>query len=641
MKSRHKTRLAYLMIVFMVVPDTPIAFTRELPGPFSEPMGAPRNTTTYSFREERTDTKEEPHSVLLPSGIMILPSTKFTGWLPPPPRPSNIDPIRSPENYRASAVVSYNHGIFLFNEGRPGQAREEWMVALHLQPIFAEAHYALGYLNTLQGNMKEAREHVTKAWKLKPDWAAAIYQMGLLAYQGDQHAEAGRHFLEASHREPDNPLPWNSLGLSRLREGNVPGAEQALHKAIEIDPTRPYSHLNLGLIFMARQEWEKARQEFSLTRKLDPTTALPHVWMGFTHAARGHWAQAISSWQQVLTITPSQSPTHRLLYNLGIAYWMSGNHVEARQAFQAALSHHPTLPQLHFQLGVIEMVDSRWKRASDYFVRASELAPLWNQPFFNLGRVRYHQGLMEEAREAFQQAISLEPQEPDSHYYLGLIHHLMHHDNLAYQEMRIAAQAGHTAAQDMLANMLAHGHGVEESLPQAMQWWFRASQGQLDGPSAKHAQEQLSQLRQMYFLNPENQVFQKELLKGFQKIREELGKDSRSPGPDIPPSLFQTSTSRVLMAWGDRHLAIPLLIHEALALDSRAHESLENLLRNQSLEGSPELKAQVIQYFTKTASEGSQASCQFLNSLNHPSGILVTDTGVIRPQTPLCGESHP
>ena len=73
-----------------------------------------------------------------------------------------------------------------------------------------------------------------------------------------------------------------------------------------------------------------------------------------TYAMMGQWTQAIASWQRVVGIDPHPPQADLVYYHLGTAYWMTGNPIDARQAYQTALRIRRNWPQAYYQLGVID-----------------------------------------------------------------------------------------------------------------------------------------------------------------------------------------------------------------------------------------------------------------------------------------------
>jgi len=615
------------------------AGTEEISQSFTQQAGfekqfqSPRTTHTTACAHSATP---EDHSRI---GIVFSTIQDFEGWLPFSPAPDKIIPSSTPPNYNLSAVISYNYGVSLYYEGKVVQGEKEWQTALDLQPTLPEAHYAMSYLAHLRGDSSKGILHGTKAWRYKSDWPAAAYLLGLLEYQGGNFSKASQLFQEALQLQPQEPLAINGLGMAKLREGHVPDAGKAFSSAIAWNPNAAYAHMNLGLVFLVCQQWEKAGEQFTRTLQFDPSHERTFYWMGITQAASGQWAQAISSWQRFLALARPRRDFDRVYYNLGTAYWMAGNPREARKAYQAALHLQPAWPQLSFQLGVIEMVNSQWDKAADYFLQASHLAPDWDQPYFNLGMVRYNQGLVQEARNAFQEVVNLHSNNFDGHYYLGLTLRILRQDKLALPAFQFAAQFGHTGAQEMLAGMYAHGRGTPKNLTEAMRWWYRATRHSQGGQPADHARAQLSRLRQLYFLYPDTPAFTQEIDDGFHMIRQDIWQEEIG-GHGALLEKQGNSAGITLASYGSLRDAVPLLIREAYALSGEAHQYLEGLIREGVLTSTSSLYTPVMEYFRQTAAEGSRDSCRFL-SMSSPFPELNFFPGhAVSRQPSLCSGMH-
>ncbi|MEC4673355.1 MAG: tetratricopeptide repeat protein [Nitrospirota bacterium] len=599
---------------------------------------------------QRTDQLEQPgysdhpfsensdHSQI---GLVFPTGQDFDGMLAPSRPAAPIDPATAPSRYKISAVISYNYGVSLYKEGKVFQALKEWKSALRIQPTFPEGQYALSLLSHLHGKEGDAISYAINARLHKPDWAAAAYHMGVLHYEAGQFAVAGQDFQVALNLEPNDPLTMNGLGLSKIREGHFPEAVQALTMAMARNPNSPCIYHNLGLTFFAHQQWEQARRQFEETLRLDPTLDRTHHWLGMTYAAMGQWTQAISSWQRTITLDSHHPQIHLVYYNLGTAYWMTGNPIDAQQAYQMALRNNLIWPQAHYQLGVIDMALSQWDKASQHFLTSLQLAPDWEQPYFNLGLVRYNQGLLRDALKAFQQAVALQPDFTDAQYHLGLTLRILRHDPRAFRALEQAAQAGHIAAQEMLAGMYANGRGTTRNLIQAMRWWHRASRGPDGDQAADHARAQLSRLRQQYFLHRENRAYAQELHDGFHAIQSDIWHDHSRVSLDRIDAYQGESIGMSLALRGRILQAIPLLVSEAYSLHFEAHSYLEILIQEGFLKNTPTQLAHVMKYFEQTASEGSSNSCRFLTLLYSPSEENRQHLQQAHFQPPSCRSSLP
>jgi len=619
-----------------------IAVADENPLPFSLKKFLPLQRIVKQEHSPHSNHIVSEKSEYPPRGIVSPARQDFHGMLTPAKPAASLDPSKAPSQYTTSAIVSYNYGVSLFNQGKVVQASEEWKAAGRVQPTFPEVQYALSLLSHLQGHEEDAMSYAIKAQLLKSDWATAAYHLGVLHYQAGQLALAGQEFQRALQLEPNNPMAMNGVGLSKLREGQLQDAAQALALAITGNPNLPSLHHNLGLTLFAHQHWEPARRQFKETLRLNPTLDSTHYWLGMTHAAMGQWSQAISSWLRAIAWNPHHSQLPRVYYNLGTAYWMTGNPMDAKQAFRMALRDHSIGPQAHYQMGVIDMSLSQWDKASQHFLTSSQLEPDWEQPYFNLGLVRYNQGLVRDALEAFQQAVALHPDFTDAQFHLGLTLRILHQDQGAFIALEKAAQAGHIAAQEMLAGMYANGRGTTRNLQQAMQWWHRASRGHQGDQAADHARAQLSRLRQIYFLHHDNHAYTQELRDGFHAIQKDIWHDFMHVSRNtIHVSDHTTSIGMALASTGQILQAIPLLLNEAYSLHSEAHRYLQLLIKEGMLSNSPAQLTQVMNYFSQTASEGSSDSCRFLALLPSPSEMTHRLFQQTHLQSALCRPSIP
>ena len=232
-------------------------------------------------------------------------------------------------------------------------------------------------------------------------------------------------------------------------------------------------------------------------------------------------------------------------------------------------------------------------------------------PYFKLGLVRYNQGLLDAAIESYQRAITLYPEYTEAHYQLGVTLRAASQPQASYTHIRTAAEQGMKEAQELLGTMLANGSGTERDLVQAMRWWFQAAYVPTYEDGSEDARAHLSRLRAWAFSHQEPQDALRPVSLGFKAIQTDIRKRFH----DNHLSSNANSTGILLAQSGERDKAIPILLQEALALDPKAHDSLEYLFKHEDLTFH---RSQIFEYFLQTASEGSPQSCQFLITLGAP-----------------------
>ncbi|MEJ5347105.1 MAG: tetratricopeptide repeat protein [Desulfosoma sp.] len=144
-----------------------------------------------------------------------------------------------------------------------------------------------------------------------------------------------------------------------------------------------------------------------------------------THLRNRVWQNPVALWHEAVRCNPSNA---RAYNNLGKAFMDSGNHAEARKAFQVAL----------------------------------QLNPMSFDAQLNLGLALARQGLVGEALPALQQSLALRPENPKSLYNIALAYHKMrlYESAQSYYERALKADPDLEKAALNLANLF-----VEQKQP--------------------------------------------------------------------------------------------------------------------------------------------------------------------------------
>lgn len=134
---------------------------------------------------------------------------------------------------------------------------------------------------------------------------------------------------------------------------------------------------------------------------------------------------------------------------------------------EEGLHHYPGSADILYTIGLAEDLRGNHARAEEHFRRAIELYPEREQGYNNFGTSMYKQGRWEEAAAAFRKALEINPLYPFAHLNLGNVLHKMNRPAEAAEEFRLAYQLGGDArALESLVTLKAEAgdRGSVESL---------------------------------------------------------------------------------------------------------------------------------------------------------------------------------
>jgi len=104
-----------------------------------------------------------------------------------------------------SAVAHFNLGLIFQQAGDPGRARNQYEVAIGLQPDHAAAHNNLGTVLHGQGRLREALAAYRTALRLEPDYPEAHRNVGRVLQEWGDTDGAASHYREALRLRPGDP----------------------------------------------------------------------------------------------------------------------------------------------------------------------------------------------------------------------------------------------------------------------------------------------------------------------------------------------------------------------------------------------------------------------------------------------------
>jgi adenylate cyclase len=228
------------------------------------------------------------------------------------------------------------------------------------------------------------------------------------------------------------------------------------HQALALDDSLPGAHSRLSWVYAQQQQYDQAIAEGDRAIALDPNNAdsyamqaealnlagrpeealkmveqarrlNPHYppWylfeLGLAYRLSGRYAEAIATLQEVISRNPNFLTAH---VNLAISYWLqwvsqqspAAQTLEpAMAAVQRALALNDSLSANHIVLGYIYLSQQQYEQALVEMERGVALAPTEAGSYAFLAEVLSHMGRMEEALEAAAQALRLKSFIVDEH----------------------------------------------------------------------------------------------------------------------------------------------------------------------------------------------------------------------------------
>ena len=142
------------------------------------------------------------------------------------------------------------------------------------------AHFALGRVQTLQGDFETAIAELEKAIDLNPNLALAYYGLGFALTWSGRAREALPQFHKAIRQSPHDPALWSfetMAGFAHIHLGEYVEAVEWLRKAARHPNSLFWPKLNLAVAFVEQEEWDKARAAMDAELELQPDLSVTAV----------------------------------------------------------------------------------------------------------------------------------------------------------------------------------------------------------------------------------------------------------------------------------------------------------------------------------------------------------------------------
>lgn len=251
--------------------------------------------------------------------------------------------------------------------GQKKEARENYLIAIKLDPTHAAAHSGLAALDLSEGRLDEAFAEVNKAIKLKPDSAFSYYHLGLI--------EERRHNVAAAIKAYETSLKYETVSKY---------AQETKNRIAKLNGTAPVSGSQAQGQFnsgqddqqgdddgrsemqgsmrqaareaMKRRAWAEAAHDFdSLIRTGAGEDPIVLNNLGYCQANLNQLAKAVESYRKALMIKADGFPEAQ--FNLGMALRRMGDNAGAEAAFRKAIDdsslRKKTNPLAQNMLGII------------------------------------------------------------------------------------------------------------------------------------------------------------------------------------------------------------------------------------------------------------------------------------------------
>ena len=278
---------------------------------------------------------------------------------------------------------------------------------------------------------------------------ALLFQRGEQALKENNLGAAESDFRQVLAIDPRAGAAYANLGVVYMRRKQWSKALEALHKAEALIPNVAGIRLNIGLAYYRQNEFLKAIPPFESVVRERPDAVQPRYLLGLCYFFGERWQEAASTLEP---LWPQESDKVPYLYVLANAAHRAGetelddrasaqllkigdnsaeyhlfagkyhlNREEYDMAIgelEAAAKANPTLPFVHFNLGVAYLRKQDYTRAREEFLKDLAVQPDLALDYDQLGEVYWQMQDDASAEKSYHEAIRRDSRLVTS--YLGL-----------------------------------------------------------------------------------------------------------------------------------------------------------------------------------------------------------------------------
>jgi tetratricopeptide (TPR) repeat protein len=314
-------------------------------------------------------------------------------------------------------------GEILAGEGLIEEALSRFEQALEAAPENPEVVEAVGRALLNLDRIEEAEASFLAALELDPEWVAPRMGLAMVALRRDEPFKIVHHLERAIEADPEYPEAYVELG----RYYGVMG-EPALAKATFERWTRRHPEdadmlINAGLTAFDAADYAQALEFFEKAIEVasgEEQGSGAQTFRANTLDMLGRYAEAVAAYEEVIAEAPDWWEAHA---NLGICHARNGYSERAEAAFRRGLKDCPGSPEIRDELAAHLLAE---RRNLDEALRLSEEAVALGRDeirhLHTLGEVRLSVGDEAGAAEAYAAVLDLDPENPEAHLELGILH---------------------------------------------------------------------------------------------------------------------------------------------------------------------------------------------------------------------------
>ena len=214
------------------------------------------------------------------------------------------------EAIRDDPRAHFTLGAVLFEDGHLGEAREQLLEFIRLEPMLLEAMHArtlIGRTLFTDGHLDAAAEQFTLARAMQPSFPDAHLGLGDVRLAQQRFADAIVEYRAYLAGDGTNDGVWVNLGTALVRTGQGEDAIRAFRRATELNPQSDLAYRNLAATLLQKGDLDEAAEHAGRAVALRPTDPISHDLLGVVLVSQRKLDDAIVQFQQSLRLDPTDA----------------------------------------------------------------------------------------------------------------------------------------------------------------------------------------------------------------------------------------------------------------------------------------------------------------------------------------------
>ena len=294
-----------------------------------------------------------------------------------------------------------------------------------------------GLASSYMGHNEEAKEQYKIALGIDPNNASAHSNYGDLLKETGRNEEAEEQYKIALDIDPNNANTHSNYGVFLNEIGRNEEAEEQYKIALDIDPNNANIHYNYGILLNETGRDEEAEEQYKIALDIDPNNVNTHSNYGVLLNDIGRNEEAEEQYKIALDIDPNNVNTH---YNYGILLNETGRDEEAEEQYKIALDINPKNVKTRSNYGNLLKDIGRDEEAEEQYKIAMDIDPNHVNTHSNYGNLLNKVGRNEEAEEQYKIALDIDPNHVNAHGAYGLFLFAAGKEKKALEETKTASR---------------------------------------------------------------------------------------------------------------------------------------------------------------------------------------------------------